>query len=138
MSELAFAEGILDRIRAKGGTYDERAYLFLLAGIEYIQTRLEVRRHVSGQELAWACRDFAIKQFGLLARDVLNHWGVTATRDFGRIVYTLVEAGLLVTQPGDSEADFIGVYDFHEAFDEAYEWRHVPTTAAEWDARARR
>lgn len=135
MNDLAFAEGILDRIRARGGTYDERAYLFLLAAIEFIQARLEVRRHVTGQELAWACRDFALKQFGLLARPVLAHWGVTTTKDFGRLVYTLVEAGLLVTQPGDSEADFLGVYDFDEAFDEAYEWRHVPVTAAQWDAR---
>lgn len=135
MNDLAFAEGILDRIRARGGTYDERAYLFLLAAIEFIQSRLEVRRHVTGQELAWACRDFALKQFGLLARPVLAHWGVTATKDFGRLVYTLVEAGLLVTQPGDSESDFLGVYDFDEAFDEAYEWRHVPLTASQWESR---
>jgi uncharacterized repeat protein (TIGR04138 family) len=135
MTELAFAEGILDRIRARGGTYDERAYLFLLAGIEYIQTRLEVRRHITGQELAWACRDFALKQFGVIARDVLACWGVTRTQDFGRIVYTLVDSGLLVTQPGDSEADFADVFDFAEAFDEAYEWRHVPVTPGEWDVR---
>jgi len=136
MSDLAFADGILDRIRSRGGTYDERAYLFLLAGIEYVQSRLEVRRHVSGQELAWACRDFAVRQFGLLAQPVLAHWGVTGTRDFGRLVYTLVEAGLLVTQPGDSEADFADVFDFEDAFCGGYEWRHVPRSAAEWDARS--
>ena len=136
MNDLVFAEGILDRIRARGGVYDERAYLFLLAGIEYVQTRLEVRRHVTGQELAWACRDFAVRQFGLLAQPVLGHWGVSSTQDFGRLVYTLVEAGLLVTQPGDSEADFADVFDFDAAFAEGYGWRHVPTSSAEWDARS--
>ena len=40
---------------SEGGAYHERAYLFVLATIEYLQSRLEVRRHVSGAELAWAC-----------------------------------------------------------------------------------
>ena len=66
---------VMARIRARGGSYHERAYLFVLATIEYLQTRLEVRRHVSGPELAWACRDFAREQFGLLAPHVLGHWG---------------------------------------------------------------
>ena len=111
------------RIRARGGQYNERAYLFLLATIEFLQNRLEVRRHVSAPELAWACRDFAQQQFGLLAAGVLSHWGITRTEDLGRIVYTLVEVGLLVTQPGDAESDFEGVYQFADAFGDSYEWR---------------
>jgi uncharacterized repeat protein (TIGR04138 family) len=125
MNELQFADDVLARIRAKGGTYHERAYLFVLATIEYLQSRLDVRRHVSGSELAWACRDFAREQFGLLAPHVLSHWGVTRTEDFGRIVFTLVEVGLLVTQPGDQEGDFEGVYDFDSAFGAVYGWPGV-------------
>ena len=123
MNELQLAEDIMSRIRARGGQYHERAYLFLLATIEFLQTRLEVRRHVTGSELAWACRDFAQQQFGLLAPVVLGHWGINRTEDFGRIVYTLVEAGLLVTQPGDSESDFEGVYQFADVFGDSYEWQ---------------
>ena len=126
MSELQFADGVLARIRARGGHYDERGYLFVLAAVEYLQSRLEMRRHVSGAELAWACRDFAIRQFGLMAQTVLTHWGLTRTDDFGRIVFTLVEVGLLVTQTGDREADFADVYDFHDAFTASYEWQHLP------------
>ena len=125
MNDLQFADDILARIRARGGAYHERAYLFVLAAIEFMQSRLEVRRHVSGGELAWACRDFARAQFGLLAPSVLGHWGVTRTDDFGRIVFTLVEVGLLVTQPGDREADFAAVYDFGDAFG-TYEWGGIP------------
>ena len=125
MNDLQFADDILARIRARGGAYHERAYLFVLAAIEYMHSRLEVRRHVSGGELAWACRDFARAQFGLLAPSVLGHWGVTRTDDFGRIVFTLVEVGLLVTQPGDREADFAAVYDFGDAFG-TYEWGGIP------------
>jgi uncharacterized repeat protein (TIGR04138 family) len=123
VNELQLAEDIMSRIRARGGQYHERAYLFLLATIEFLQTRLEVRRHVTGSELAWACRDFAQQQFGLLAPVVLGHWGISRTEDFGRIVYTLVEAGLLVTQPGDSESDFEGVYQFADVFGDSYEWQ---------------
>jgi uncharacterized repeat protein (TIGR04138 family) len=125
VNELQFAEDVLARIRARGGAYHERAYLFMLATVEYIQTRLPVRRHVTGPELAWACRDLAREQFGLLAPHVLGHWGITRTEDFGRIVYTLVEVGLLVTQPGDKEQDFAQVYDFAAAFVEDYAWNGV-------------
>ena len=63
--------------------------------------------------------------FGLLAPHVLAHWGITRTEDFGRFVFTLVEVGLLVTQPGDQEGDFGGVYDFANAFGDVYEWPGV-------------
>ena len=125
MTELQFADDVLARIRARGGPYHERAFLFVLATIEYLQSRLDLRRHVTGGELAWACRDFAREQFGLLAPHVLAHWGIGRTEDFGRIVFTLVEVGLLVTQPGDQEADFEAVYDFADAFGDAYQWSGV-------------
>ena len=123
MNDLQLADDILSRIRARGGQYHERAYLFVLGTIEFLQNRLEVRRHVTGPELAWACRDFARQQFGLLAPSVLSHWGITRTEDLGRIVFTLVEVGLLVTQPGDSESDFEGVYQFADVFGDSYEWQ---------------
>ena len=123
MNELQLADDVMARIRARGGQYQERAYLFVLATIEFLQNRLEVRRHVSGPELAWACRDFAQQQFGLLAQGVLTHWGITRTEDIGRIVFTLVEVGLLVTQPGDTESDFEGVYQFADALGDSYEWQ---------------
>lgn len=127
MNGLRLGINLLDRIRQGiGDRYDERAYLFILASIEYLQTRLPQRRHVTGPELAIACRDFALEQYGLLARTVLEHWGLNSTEDFGRIVYSLVEVGLLVTQPGDRLEDFHGVYAFGEAFDDAYVWQGIP------------
>jgi uncharacterized repeat protein (TIGR04138 family) len=123
LNDLQFADDVMGRIRARGGRYNERAYLFLLGTIEFLQSRLEVRRHVTAAELAWACRDFALQQYGLLAPVVLAHWGITQTRDLGRIVYTLVEVGLLVTQPGDHESDFDAVYQFTDAFGESYDWQ---------------
>jgi uncharacterized repeat protein (TIGR04138 family) len=123
LNDLQFADDVMGRIRARGGRYNERAYLFLLGTIEFLQSRLEVRRHVTAAELAWACRDFALQQYGLLAPVVLAHWGITRTEDLGRIVYTLVEVGLLVTQPGDHESDFNAVYEFTDGFGESYDWQ---------------
>ena len=128
MTVLQFAEDVLARIRQREQRFDERAYLFVLAAIEYLQSRLPARRHVSGPELAWACRDLALEQFGLLAPQVLEYWGVRRTEDIGRLVYTLVGVGLLSTQPGDREEDFAGVYDFREAFRQPYLWEGVSRT----------
>jgi uncharacterized repeat protein (TIGR04138 family) len=123
VNDLQLADEVLARIRAHGGQYHERAYLFVLASIEFIQSRIEVRRHVTAHELAWSCRDLARQQFGLMAPAVLAHWGITRTNDIGRVVYTLVEVGMLVTQPGDQESDFEDVYQFAEVFGESYDWQ---------------
>jgi uncharacterized repeat protein (TIGR04138 family) len=128
VNDLQLADDVIARIRAHGGQYHERGYLFVLATIEFLQSRLEVRRHVTGPELAWACRDFAQQQFGLLAPVVLGHWGIQRTEDIGRIVFTLVEIGLLVTQPGDHQSDFEGVYQFADVFGDSYEWQGLRGT----------
>lgn len=125
MNDLQFADGVLDRILAREPRYPERAYLFVLAGIEYIQAQLPARRHVTGAELAWGCRDLAVKQFGLLAPSVLDYWRITTTEDFGRIVFTLVDVGLLMTQPEDRLEDFLNVYDFADAFSATHIWDRV-------------
>lgn len=123
---VRLADELLERIRAREARYDEQAYLFVLASIEYLQVRLPARRHVTGQELAHAVRDFSLEQFGLMAPEVLRHWGVTETLDIGRIVFTMVDVGLLVTQPGDRLEDFEGTWDFATAFDQwSYPWRGV-------------
>lgn len=128
---VRLADELLAQIRARDTRYDEQAYLFVLASIEFLQTRLPERRHVTGQELAHAVRDLSLQQFGLMAPSVLGHWGVKETLDIGRIVFTLVEVGLLVTQPGDKLEDFEATYDFATAFDEdAYDWRGIRTDAA--------
>ena len=122
MPEVQFADDVLARIRARDERYHERGYLFVLAAIEFLQTKLPERRHVSGSELAWACRDLALRQYGLLAPAVLAYWGVVTTGDFGRIVFTLVEVGLLSTQEKDRVEDFDHVFDFSEAFSPDQVW----------------
>lgn len=122
LSQLEFADDVIGRIRDRAGPYDLRAYLFVLAALERLQGRLPERRHVTGGELARACRDFALEQYGLLSRTVLEHWGVHSTDDFGRMVFTLIDVGLLKAQEGDRLEDFRSVYAFREAFEARYPW----------------
>ena len=122
MSELSFPDGIMDRIRLRERRYDERAYLFVLAALEYSQQRLDERRHITGQELARSCRDLALERFGVMSRLVLEHWGIRATADIGHIVFTLVELGMLLSQPTDTPEAFEDVFDFDQAFERDYPW----------------
>ena len=75
-------------------------------------------RHISGQQLCWGLRDFALKRWGMLARPVLESWNVKTTNDFGRIVFGFIECDMMQQQPGDSEDDFDSVYAFDDAFDD--------------------
>ena len=122
MSELAFRYGIMDRIRLRETRFHEHAYLFVLSALEFCQQRLPERRHITGRELSLACRDLALDRYGVMARTVLEFWGVRATSDIGDIVFTLVELGLLLSQPADSRDDFADVYDFDVAFEHEYPW----------------
>lgn len=123
VAELVFRDGVMDRIRMRERRFHEQAYLFVLAALEFHQSRLTERRHITGRELAFACRDLAIERFGVMARPVLEHWGITCSADLGDVVFALVESDLLLSQPGDRREDFLDVFDFAEAFERNYPWR---------------
>ena len=72
--------------------------------------------HVSGQQLCFGLRDYAHRRYGPMAKTVLNHWGVTRTEDFGRIVFAMVRVGLMRKTEEDDLNDFRDVFEFDEAF----------------------
>lgn len=77
----------------------------------------DASRHVNGQQLCLGLRDLAIQRYGLMAKAVLNKWGIYETRDFGNIIFALVEANLMRTTEDDTIEDFEGVFSFDEAFE---------------------
>ena len=125
MAELTFRDGVMDRIRLREPRFHEHAFLFVLAALEFCQQRLTERRHITGGELAVACRDLALERYGLMARLVLDHWGVRCTSDIGDIVFTLVDLGLLISQPNDAREEFTAVFEFDDAFERQYPWKSV-------------
>jgi uncharacterized repeat protein (TIGR04138 family) len=126
VAELAFKDGIMDQIRLREPRFHEHAFLFVLGALEHCQQHLTQRRHITGAELARSCRDLALERYGLMARLVLEHWGIRESIHFGDIVFAMVDLGLLVKQPTDSREDFAEVFDFSHAFERDYPWRRIP------------
>ena len=81
----------------------------------------ESDRHLTGQQLCEAIRQYAIDQFGFMAQVVLKSWGVTSTSDFGEIVYNLIRIGFMKKSDADRREDFDGVYNFDDAFREQFQ-----------------
>ena len=77
-------------------------------------------RHLTGQQLCEAIRQFAVQQYGFMAKVVLNEWGISATRDFGEIVYNMIDIGLMKKSRHDRKSHFDDVYDFDAVFQENF------------------
>ena len=120
MQEINFDEAV-EQILAKDSRYTRDAYLFVREALDYTQRIVgkETRgaiRHVSGQELLDGIRRFALNQFGPMVVTVFEEWGVHNCRDFGEIVFNMVESSLLAKTEKDTRTDFQNGYDFTEAF----------------------
>jgi len=111
---------ILEAIIKKDSRYEIEAYNFLLLAFNYTVSNIPEHRHVTGQELLDHIKQYALDQYGPMAKIVLEHWGVLSTEDFGHIVFNLVDAGLLGKNENDSINDFKNVFSFAEAFDEPF------------------
>lgn len=115
----------LDDVVASG-VYWRDAYFFVEEGlrraIEQAYGKERGRRvslrptHISGQQLCEGLRELAIERWGLMAPAVLATWKIHCTLDFGKIVFSLIEAKLWQKQPQDTIDDFANVYDFRRTF----------------------
>lgn len=114
-----FTEAVA-RICARDRRYAPEAFLFLHDGLmstlKQVQEKEKKPRQITGAELSEGLRKHALDQFGPLALTVLNRWGLRTTRDFGEIVFLLLDAGLLGKTEEDKIEDFDGLYDFETAF----------------------
>lgn len=125
MQKLNFSEK-LGEILKKDKRYDGDAYYFVREGLDFTLRMLKkgaqgASRHVSGQELLEGLRRYALDQFGPMGKTVLGHWGVGRCEDFGEIVFSMVDKGILGRTEQDTRADFKGGYDFDAAFVKPFE-----------------
>lgn len=86
--------------------YDAEAYIFVSNGVTFTVSRLPEHRHVNAQELILGLREYAENQFGVLAADVLESWGISTASDIGNLVYNLISVSILSASPGDQRSDF--------------------------------
>ena len=120
MQEINFDEAV-EQILARDSRYTRDAYLFVREALDYTQKLVgkETRgaiRHVTGQELLEGIRKFALNQFGPMTATVFEEWNIRHCRDFGEIVFNMVEIGLLAKTEKDTRDDFQNGYDFTDAF----------------------
>ncbi|MDA1053205.1 MAG: hypothetical protein O3C40_22365 [Planctomycetota bacterium] len=144
MTSTAMSEALrrLAGIANKDGRYTVDAYVFVQQSLAYAQFELGMGRprpfgledededdlddppqeaHLTGQQLCEAIRLYAAELYGLMAKVVLNSWGVKTTGDFGEIVYKLIEVGEMTRSETDRREDFDGHYDFQDAFQRDYQ-----------------
>ena len=113
----------------KAGGYKPQAFAFVRDGLQHTVESVhgpgepvdesDESRHVSGKQLCLGLRDYAVTRWGMLAPTVLGSWNVHSTEDFGRLVFAMIDAGVLRKTEQDTLEDFQGVFDFGEAFHEA-------------------
>jgi uncharacterized repeat protein (TIGR04138 family) len=131
---MAMIDGKLLEVATRDPRYSYEAYDFIFKAMEHSQALLNRRqpvkatgedaqpesRHVKSRELLEGIRSLALMEFGLMARVVFRMWGVHATEDFGRIVFNLVDAGLLSKTDEETLSDFRDVFDFDADLTKGY------------------
>jgi uncharacterized repeat protein (TIGR04138 family) len=113
--------------------YQLDAYQFVRESLAYAQNVMKMPphvsegeegksdRHLTGQQLCQAIREYALDQYGYLAKTVLNSWGIHNTGDFGEIVYNLIRIKEMRKSKSDRREDFDNQYDFDTAFAPRFE-----------------
>ena len=120
MEQSKEAIALIEQLAEKSGKYKREVYIFLFEALEYTLRKLKEHRHVTGRELLIGLSEYAKSEYGPMAKTVFEYWGVTKTEDFGRIVFDLVDAGLMGKTESDSLDDFKNIYDFEEEFEKKY------------------
>jgi uncharacterized repeat protein (TIGR04138 family) len=122
--------------------YKIDAYAFVFEALNYAHTKLgmgtehppeseepegesedaprEAERHLTGQQLCEAIRQYALEQYGYMAKCVLNTWGVNNTGDFGEIVFNLINIGQMRKTSEDRREDFDDVFDFDTGLQQSF------------------
>ena len=121
----------LEQVVHECGRYPMEAFEFVRHGLTHTVQQIHGDRHglskeqreaeeksfhVSGQQLSWGLRNYAIHRYGLLAQTGLAHLSITLTGDFGKIVFAMVDSKLMAKTDDDDIRDFQNVFDFNTAF----------------------
>jgi uncharacterized repeat protein (TIGR04138 family) len=124
MQEVNFDE-VVENLVAQDPRYAREAYHFTREALDFTQKLISREnkgavRHVTGQELLEGIRQFALQQYGPMTLMVLEEWGIKKCRDFGELVFNMVESGLLAKTEKDTREDFVNGYDFTDAFSKPF------------------
>ena len=119
----------LEELVRTEGAFPLAAYILVFEALDYTaklygksrsREAPDAERHVTGQQLVEGIRRYALDKFGYMAKVVFSQFGVKSTEDFGRIVFFLVDHGLMGKTDEDSIDDFVAQYDFEQAFEAGF------------------
>ena len=141
MQNPDFSE-IVTLICKEDSRFDRRAYDFVRTVLDQTvkdlrkkdSARTEKSRHVTGPELLEGLRVYALDQFGPLAKTVLNSWGIRRCRDFGDIVFNLIEYNVFSKTENDRREDFSDIFGFDDAFVKPFQPARRPRGASAAEA----
>lgn len=123
MSDTNFPE-VVNEIHETDSRFGKGAYFFIREALDHTLKSLNKTGsqggHVSGNELLQGIREYALDRYGPMASTILDYWNVKKCRDFGDIVFHLVDHRILGRTDNDSPEDFANGYDFREAFEEPF------------------
>jgi len=124
MTDKNFPE-VVNQIHEKDGRYGKGAYYFVREALDHTlkvlcQEGSQEANHVTGPQLLDGIREYALDRYGPMTKTVMDHWNVTKCRDFGDIVFQLVDCSVLGKTDNDSPEDFADGYDFHDAFESPF------------------
>ena len=124
MQEINFDEAV-EKLYAQDPRFSREAYHFTREALDFTQKLVSREnkgtvRHVTGQELLEGVRQYALQQYGPMTITVLEEWGIRNCRDFGEIVFNMVESRLLAKTDKDTRDDFQNGYDFKDAFQKPF------------------
>lgn len=116
----------LDKIVQADPRYAADAYVFVGEALDFTAKKLNKpslgrSRHVTAAELLDGIRKYALREYGPMSKTIFNTWGIRVCRDFGEIVFNMVNRGLLGKTEEDSISDFNNGYDFDAAFRAPFE-----------------
>ena len=119
----------IEEIAKEDGRYSAMGFRYVHDGLGQIVQKIRESRgyypephHISGQELAMGIAELSIERWGLLAKMVLKRWGMTCSRDFGEIVYLMIDNGWMTAQETDTIEDFDDVFDFDTFFEKQFKF----------------
>lgn len=101
----------IKKIAAKSNYHEELFYV-VFAGLDEARKKYKTPTHITGQELCEGIKIFVKKTYGVMGRHILETWGAKTTRDFGEIIYLMIENNLMGKSNSDSLNDFNDVYGF--------------------------
>ncbi|MBR0224870.1 MAG: hypothetical protein IJL92_02300 [Thermoguttaceae bacterium] len=80
--------------------------------------------HVTGQDLCYAAAEYAVREYGLMARQVLSQLGIRKTGDLGDVVYNMIRYGFIFQSDDDTREDFDNVFDLGAELDRLFQFQY--------------